>query len=266
MRYPMNTALGRFGIETATEETDGCVASMPVAGMVNPFTGAPTLAPLALLVDHVGGLMNHLRRTPDEWTVSSELSLDVAPSAAAALSSAPAEPVVGVSRPVGDRSTVTVAVCELTHCDVVIGTATVRSFLIESPGGVGGWPDFPAGDAEMPGLAEKMAVHVGSDDQATVLMQSADPVLNNSIGIVHGGVSVIGLGLVAEAALHAQPGAGSLQLASVRANYLRPFHSGPQSRYVGSVLRVGRRSGVAEAQAVGGEGKPAIVARVTAYS
>ena len=51
----------------------------------------------------------------------------------------------------------------------------------------------------------------------------------------------------------------------LRVNFLRQFFSGDQSRYVGTALRVGRRSGVAEAQAIGADGEIALVARVTAY-
>jgi hypothetical protein len=42
MRYPPNTPLGRFHVETLEERTDHCVASIPVAGLVNPLTGAVT--------------------------------------------------------------------------------------------------------------------------------------------------------------------------------------------------------------------------------
>jgi hypothetical protein len=48
-------------------------------------------------------------------------------------------------------------------------------------------------------------------------------------------------------------------------NFLLQFGAGDQSRYVGTVLRTSRRSGVAEAQAIGSDGKLAIIARLTAY-
>jgi len=51
----------------------------------------------------------------------------------------------------------------------------------------------------------------------------------------------------------------------LRVNFLRQFFSSGQSRYVGTALRVGKRSGVADAQAVGADGEVALVARVTAY-
>src|SRR3954469_11237375 len=105
MRHPMNTPIGRFGIET-DEEADGrCVANMPVHGLLNPITGTPSLGPLAVLVDHVGGLVNHYRRAEGEWTVSSELSLELAPTCTAVIAAHPDTPVVGTARPIGPRST-----------------------------------------------------------------------------------------------------------------------------------------------------------------
>jgi hypothetical protein len=59
-----------------------------------------------------------------------------------------------------------------------------------------------------------------------------------------------------------------LNTASLRVNFLRQFCTfpdGPESRYVGTPLRVGRSSGAAEAQAVGGDAVVAIIARLTAY-
>jgi hypothetical protein len=47
-------------------------ARSPMSRLVNPVTGAPTVAPLAVLVDFVAGLINHYRRTSDEWAVSSD--------------------------------------------------------------------------------------------------------------------------------------------------------------------------------------------------
>lgn len=66
MSHPLNTPLGRFGIVTSEDAPHACVASIPVGGMVNPLMGTPTIAPLAMLVDHVCGLVNHRRRAADE--------------------------------------------------------------------------------------------------------------------------------------------------------------------------------------------------------
>ena len=41
--YPPNTALGRFGIAPIVDGPDPFVSSMPLAGLVNPLTGAPTI-------------------------------------------------------------------------------------------------------------------------------------------------------------------------------------------------------------------------------
>jgi uncharacterized protein (TIGR00369 family) len=266
MSHPLNTPLGRFGIVTSEESPQRCVASIPAAGMINPLTGKPTAATLAMLVDHIGGLVNHHRRGPGEWTVSSELSLEFAPDALRKIESAPEVPVLGTGLPCGPKGRNALALCDFTYRDSVIATATVRSFYIAAPNHLAKWPDGPMGPLPAGSLADRMAVRVGeSGGSATVLMQDQDPVLDNSLGIVHGGVSAMALELVGSAAVNHDREDQPLHTASLRVNFLRQFHSGSESRYEGTVLRVGRSSGVAEARAVDSTGKPAIIARVTAY-
>jgi uncharacterized protein (TIGR00369 family) len=148
----------------------------------------------------------------------------------------------------------------------VVATATVRSFYIEAPGNLAKWPEGPTGPLPPGSLADRMAVRVAEGGGAgKVLVQDSDPVLNNSLGIVHGGVSAMALELVGSATInegrHDQP----LNTASLRVNFLRRFRSGPESRYEGTPLRVGRRSAVSEARAIGADGEVAIMARLTAY-
>lgn len=45
-----------------------------------------------------------------------------------------------------------------------------------------------------------------------------------------------------------------LTTATLRMNLLRQFFAGDQSRYVGTALRVGPRTGVAESKAIGADG------------
>jgi uncharacterized protein (TIGR00369 family) len=111
-----------------------------------------------------------------------------------------------------------------------------------------------------------MAVRVGESGGAgKALMQDPDPVLNNSLGIVHGGVSAMALELVGSAVVNEGRDDDPLHTASLHVNFLRQFHSSPESRYEGTALRIGRSTGVAEARAIDATGKPAIIARVTAY-
>jgi uncharacterized protein (TIGR00369 family) len=111
-----------------------------------------------------------------------------------------------------------------------------------------------------------MAVRVAESGGSTkVLVADSDPVLNNSLGIVHGGVSAMALELVGSAALNDGRVDNPLHTASLRVNFVRQFRAGPESRYEARALRVGRGSGVAEALAIDASGKPAIIARVTAY-
>jgi uncharacterized protein (TIGR00369 family) len=266
MSHPLNTPLGRFGITTFDDDPDGCVASIPAGGMVNPLNGEPTIAPIAMLVDHVGGLVNHHRRRADEWTVTSELSLEVDPATPELLAARPDESVHGRATPFGRKSDVALALCEFTHNGVTVATATVRSFYIHAPGDLAPFPEGPTGPLPPGTLADRMAVRPAeSGGAAMVLQQSVDPVLNNSLGIVHGGVSAMALELVGSAAVNRDAGGPPLRTASLRINFLRQFRGGAESRYVGTALRVGRSSGLGEAQAIGPNGEVALLARLTAY-
>jgi acyl-coenzyme A thioesterase PaaI-like protein len=271
MSHPLNTPLGRFGIVTSEDGPDGCAASIPAGQMINPLTGTLTIAPLAMLVDHIGGLVNHRRRSPDEWTVSSELSLEIRPDAVDVIAAAPQVPVAATSRPFGAKSDVGLGLCELSHRGITLATATVRSFFISVPEHAPEFPDGPTGPLPPGSLSDRMAVRVAEcGGAAMALQQLPDPVLNNSLGIVHGGVSAMALELVASAAINSGREDRPLRTASLRVNFIRQFFStrdgGPESRYVGTALRVGRRSAIGDAQAIGPDGHVAIVARLTAYT
>lgn len=264
--HPVNTPLGRFGVETLIDSPDPFVATMPVGRLVNPLTGATTLGPVAVLVDYVAGLVNHHRRADDEWTVSSELTMDLTPDAVDVIARNPDLPVVGTAHPLGGKGATSLGICELTYGDLVIGTGSVRSVHIARPAVFTDPHDQrPTDEGPRPtDLAEIMAVRAGADGPRAVLFQAASSSLNNDLGIVHGGVASAGLELVSSAALNAgrdEP----LRTASLRVNFLRQLLCGTDSRYVGNAFRVGRRSGVADAQAIGADGGVALSARVTAY-
>jgi hypothetical protein len=69
----------RFGISYVESRPAEAIAAltMPMERFRNPFTGAPTVGPLAVLVDAAASIVNHYRRRPGQWTVSSELSMDL---------------------------------------------------------------------------------------------------------------------------------------------------------------------------------------------
>jgi uncharacterized protein (TIGR00369 family) len=221
-----------------------------------------------MLVDHAGGLINHARRAPGEWTVSSELSVEVAPEAGDIIAASPDTDVVAVARPLGRKGIAVLGQCELSVGDEQIATATVRSFYITVPADLASWPDEPAGSLPGTTLGELMAVQLGeTGGGAAVLVQLDDPVLNNSVGAVHGGVSSMGLELVGSAAVNAAVSGDvrPYRTASLRVNFLRPFHGGGEAHYRAKPAHVGRSSGVAEVQAVGSDGRVALLARLTAY-
>lgn len=262
------SVLSRFGIETLDENFTEftVVAAMPVGHLTNPFTGMPTIGPLAILVDDVAGRANFYRRGSGQWTVSSELTVELSPDGIDSLQAAPDEPVVASSRPLGPHGETLLSICTLSHRGSTIGGGTVRTVAIT------GGPDGPIqrGPDTVTRTAQTTMAELMSADPLPVesgtyrLAQRPDSIINNLIGIVHGGVSSAGLELVASAAINHDQ-APPLRSASIRVNFLRPFFAGARSRYEGTALRIGRNSAIGDAQAVGDDGKVAILARVTGY-
>ena len=262
------SVLRRFEITTVEQDMAEftVMAEMPLAGMCNPFTGLPSLAGLTILVDDVAGRVNYYRRGAGQWTVSSELTVDIAPGAVDRIAADPQDPVVARARTVGPAGATLLSVCTLTHRGTVIGGGSVRTMPLS------GGPDSPLrrGDdplvrTEQTSLADLMAVEpLAVRDGTYRLRQHPDPMINNLIGIVHGGVSSAGLELVAAAAFNHEQQT-PLRTASIRVNFLRPFLAGAQSVYEAKALRIGRTSAIADATAVGDDGKAAVIARVTGY-
>ena len=239
---------------------------MPAGGLRNPFTGQASVAALAVLVDDVGGRVNYYRRGEGQWTVSSELSVEMSPGSVESMLGRPEEPVVATARPFGPAGATWLSICSLTHCGRVIGGGTVRT--VPLPGG----PEEPVRRGDDPlvrtdqtALADLMAVEALPTQGGTYrLRQCPDPMVNNLIGIVHGGVSSAGLELVGAAALNHQQDT-PMRTASIRVIFMRPFVAGAQSVYEGTALRIGRTSAIADAVAIGPDGKAAVLARITGY-
>ncbi|MDT5390767.1 MAG: hypothetical protein QOE04_4408 [Mycobacterium sp.] len=253
----------RFGISYVESRPADAIAalSMPMECFRNPITGAPTLGPLAILVDAAAGIVNHYRRRPGQWTVSSELSMDLSLGDVGELDG----PVLATAHAFGPLGATSLGICTLTYDGTVIGGGTVRSFFIDA-GDVD--PQYRPETLQRSAgttFADLIAVHVRAGQSGAVLSQRVDHNLNNDIDIVHGGVAAAGLELAASAAINQERPEASLQTASLRVNFLRPFFAGTESRYVGTPLRVGRGSAVGDAQAIGDDGKIALTARVTAY-
>jgi uncharacterized protein (TIGR00369 family) len=253
----------RFGIEYVESHPPKATAvlSMPMHRFRNPCTGAPTMGPLAILVDAAAGIVNHYRRRPDQWTVSSELSMDLSPDVGELDG-----PVLASAHSPGPLGTTSLGICTLTYRGTVIGSGTVRSFFIPAGDVVPRYRPETLQRSPETTLSDLMAITVASDNaDRVVLSQRVDQNLNNDIDIVHGGVAAAGLELAASAAINQDHSSGLLQTGSLRVNFLRPFFAGDESRYEGTQLRAGRRSAVGDARAIGDDGKVAITARVTAY-
>lgn len=256
----------RFGITIldADPRAATTVMSMPIAGLRNPFTGAPTIGPLAILIDAVGGLVNHFRRGPDEWTVSSELALELSPGGGEHATADPHTPVVAHARPLGPRDSSSLSLCTLKLGDTTIGGGTVRSYFISAERVIAANPVETSTVSPPTELSDLIAVQIGpAAGDTRVLLQRVDPILTNDVGTVHGGVAAAGLELAASAAINST--GGRLRTASVRVNFLRPFFASGHSRYEATPLRIGRGTAVADAQAINDDGRVALTARITAY-
>jgi uncharacterized protein (TIGR00369 family) len=253
----------RFGIEYLQSDTAAATAVMTMAmsRYRNPLTGAPTIGPLAILVDAAAGIVNHYRRRPDQWTVSSELSMDVCLEGLGDLDG----PVLATAHALSPLGSTSLGICTLSYDGTVIGSGTVRSFFVDTEPRSSEWPPETLSLSSETPIADRMAVHVASHAAGHVLAQRVDPCLNNEIDIVHGGVAAAGLEFVASAAINEGRADTPLQTASLRVNFLRPFIAGANTRYEGAALRVGRNTAVGDAQAIGDDGKVALIARITAY-
>jgi uncharacterized protein (TIGR00369 family) len=261
------TILRRFAIVNVEADVpEGIsVVSMPVADLINPFTQQPTIGPLAILLDAAGGNSNHFRRSADKWTVTSELALEISPDGIAVILANAHLPVLATARPLGPKGATALSVCTFTTGDVIVGGGSVRSFYLPAGDGMPQQLPPPAPASPRAPLTELMSVQIRDDVHgATVLAQCVDPILNNSLGIVNGGVASAGLELAASAAINRGTGP-HMRTASLRVNFLRPFFSGVTSRYLGTPLRVGRSTAVGDAEAIDDNGKVALTARVTAY-
>jgi uncharacterized protein (TIGR00369 family) len=253
----------RFGIEYVESHPPKATAvlSMPMHRFRNPCTGAPTMGPLAILVDAAAGIVNHYRRRPGQWTVSSELSMDLSPDVGELDG-----PVLASAHSPVPLGATSLGICTLTYRGTVIGNGTVRSFFIPAGDVVPRYRPETLQRSPETTLSDLMAVTVAFDNaDRVVLSQRVDQNLNNDIDIVHGGVAAAGLELAASAVINRDRSDGLLQTGSLRVNFLRPFFASGESCYEGTQLRLGRRSAVGDAQAIGDDGKVAITARVTAY-
>jgi uncharacterized protein (TIGR00369 family) len=253
----------RFGITYVESRPAEAIAAltMPMERFRNPFTGAPTVGPLAILVDAAAGIVNHYRRRPGQWTVSSELSMDLSLDGVGDLDG----PVLATAHGPGPLGATSLGTCTLSYDGTVIGAGTVRSFFIDADDVVPQYRSETLRRSAETTFADLMAAHVANSGAVPVLAQRVDRNLNNDIDIVHGGVAAAGLELAASAAINRGHSDGLLRTASVRVNFLRPFLAGADSRYEGTPLRLGRNTAVGDAQAIGDDGKAAITARVTAY-
>ncbi|QRY42728.1 PaaI family thioesterase [Mycolicibacterium boenickei] len=256
----------RFGIQILSydEEDANVRMRMPITALRNPFTGRVTIGPLPLLVDDSGSTVAYARRGRG-WPVTSELTLQLCHDAAETIECSAGSYLTSHAHPIYATEQGALAACTLMVEDKVIGTATVRTVFV-----AGGLPKYERPAETLPKsadltLAELLAVSPSGDQAGYhVMAQHPDPMIFNASENVHGGIAATGMEMVGSAAIWEKVGddfwSGSLQV-----NFLRPFVAGTSSHYAGSVAHAGSTVAVADAEAIGENGKLAATARLTAY-
>src|SRR5262249_53180010 len=163
---------------------------------------APTLGPLAILIDAAAGRVNHFGHEADQWTVSSELTLEFGPGSNLCPVEDPRDRVVATAHVIGRKGLTAVALCTLSRGADVIGCGTVPSYFASADDVLADRPDNSPWTPET-AVAELMAVRVRSADEGIkVLMQEPNSVINNRVGAVYGGVAAAGLEMAASAAIN----------------------------------------------------------------
>lgn len=257
----------RFGVELLTydEAVSTATATMPMVHGVNPFTEQPTLALLALLVDDVGSTVNFGCRRAG-WPVTGELALEVGSDAMRALLDAEG-PVLARANVLGASKTTALARCHLVAGPSLIATASVRSVYISGEGVAGDRPVETLLRTRATSLSDLMAVRADRDRESRpVLWQEPDPMICNAMSNVHGGIAATALEMVAHAAIANERPDRTYRTGSLHVSFLRPLVAGAECRYVSRALRAGTTMAVADASAIGDDGKTAVIARMTAYA
>jgi uncharacterized protein (TIGR00369 family) len=264
----VSTVHRRFGIQQTDIDRSACAVemAMSIAGLQNPCSGEASVASLAVLVDAACGTVNHMQMAARYWTVSTELSIAMSPD----FDCVTADVVVASASSAGADGSTALSTCCLRSGGAEIGKAAVRSFATPA-GELPGQPTPPAGrrTARAPEetLSELMSLTKASVEfDRAELIQASNPLLNNAIGFLHGGVAAAGLELACAAALN-NTQRKTFRTASLVVNFLRPLSmDGGACRYVATAMHVGRRTAVADAHAIGSDGRLAITGRVTAYN
>jgi uncharacterized protein (TIGR00369 family) len=238
--------------------SDELVMEMPIGRWRTPATGSLSAGLLAMLVDSAGGTANFLAFGADRVTVTTELSVDLLvplPTGRVARSSGTTVARDGATAMA--RSTMTVDGEEVGH-------GIVRTAALGGMTPLTSLPDDTVEGSDRDDLARMLGLgdRVDGDNAVTAL---ADPCLQNGVGIVHGGIIVAAAETVAAATMNRSREV-PMATGSIRANYLRPMSVGGEARYEARVLRAGRSTAIVDVTAVGADGKPAAVVRVTGYA
>jgi uncharacterized protein (TIGR00369 family) len=253
-----------FRVTRPSEDGVTVRSAMPEGPWLTGPDGHLAAGALGVLIDNVLGYALMLRRPPNSWSVSAEISLDMCGL------DRPGRPPDGLRLISAEAST--------DYHDETGGVAS--GAVTDDAGGLlalcrqhGRWvPTVPGSPPE--GRQPPSPSALGSAGLAGVLglPDVADggayldfPVtgdLVNPLATLHGGITLGVCELVARAAVGT--GGGPWRTASIHATYPRPLPVGTIVRFEARVRHRGRAFAVIQVTATNGEGKPCVIATVTA--
>jgi uncharacterized protein (TIGR00369 family) len=248
----------RFGLRDCAPTASGNRCAYVVPSWACDAQGRPLAGALMVLADHILGELPYVRRPPDTWSLTAELTLDLIGELPVGghLFAEAVEVVQGAEAFVQCRIT--------TGAGDLVAVGTTRTV-------------FFAATAQDPVVVTEAASSVGTGAVSIeavlgidvhhlaegVQISLADPGnWVNGFGIMHGGVSACVTELAAAAAVGARNPA--LATAHVHTNYLRPVVADAPFVAVARLHHIGRSSAVVEVSGRGGRGELCTVSTVTA--
>jgi uncharacterized protein (TIGR00369 family) len=250
-----------FRVARVSEADRVVSSSMPTGSWVaRGDAGVPT-GSLGVLVDNVLGYAVLVDRPVDQWSVSSEISIDMcAPIEPGATLYGQARPVISdprgavASGEVVDEDGRLVAVCRQ-HGRYVRHLPELGA----ADDGVLLRPDEPV---QAGSVLDLLGLRPEASDERAVLDLLATRSLVNPLRNVHGGITLCAADLTALAALESS--GRPMETASIHVAYVRPIPLGTTARFEATVVHSGRSFAVARVDARNAEGKICATATVTA--
>ncbi|HEY1920579.1 MAG TPA: hotdog fold thioesterase [Streptosporangiaceae bacterium] len=256
-----------FRVARPTEDGGIVSSSMPTGPWLNGPAGRPAAGALGVLIDNVLGYALMLNRPPGLWSISAEISLDLAQEFPADGSELTAQ-----GRRLATDATGGLASGAVFDADgQIIAVSRQHGRWVPDDAVAGAAP--PAQPGPAPGQAPAPAAnltellgehtHAHATDDGARLDLTVTPDLVNPLGNLHGGITLCLCDVLAHAALSGQRHPTPARTASIHVAYVRALPLGATASFHCEVAYRGRSFALIRIGAVNEAGKPCVIATVT---